>query len=334
MNGLTPQQQGFALETLIHTQLSKIHGLECLREQDIRNRYDQSFNGIDHWIIRGNHSILIQDKWCETNTQHESTQFIHCAERIKMRCPNMTYTLLWACKKRPGRHALATLSEEGVIILVHDSSIEQLAQLVASKVCQKFGVSQEQRSASEHAILIIPTPTAPPPSSVQPVLHSSRQQSTSWDNTQTGRNAIQNLKRTIQSIQKLFRLVRESLHDTKLPVIHQIVANAIPASESDWTSGKFKSIDYFAFAEQIESICRPSPYYTCSENDYMYFVRVCSVSKQLVPLVKEYNQDRQRMLRANSQYVNTIPTLDSHEKLLPYEIYTSLLKYCYDYSRD
>lgn len=355
MNGSTPQQQGFALESLIHDALKQYHEFECLREQDIRNKYrDQSMNGVDHWIICRNHSILIQDKWKETCSQSDVTQFLTCADRIKSRCPNMKFTLLWVSKKLPTSHALTTLLERDTLFVTRATSIEDLAQLVVKKVCEKFEINSTTASYTSTRMApqvqtqqvytqfsedpveeYIPTPSAPPPSSRQPVLPSSRQQSHSWDNNQIGRDTIQNMKRIIRSIQKLFqKWIIEGLHDTKLPVLHQIVANAIPASESDWTNGTFKSIDYFAFAEQIESICRPSPSYSCSENDYRYFVRVCSFSKLLAPLAKSYNEVRQVMLRANSHYGKTIPTFDSHEKVIAYESYTSLLKYCYDYSRD
>lgn len=56
----SPVELGFELEHLIHNALSKINGFECMREQDIRNLFnDQSFNGVDHWIKYKDNHILI-----------------------------------------------------------------------------------------------------------------------------------------------------------------------------------------------------------------------------------------------------------------------------------
>jgi hypothetical protein len=142
MNESTPQDQGFALEFLIHTALKHCHALQCLREQDIRTMYnDQSMNGVDHWIICGLDNILIQDKWKEVVTQHEVTQFLHCVERIKKRCDSeANFFLIWACKHLPSAHALTTLREAGVSILNCPISIQSLARLVVLDVCEWIGI--------------------------------------------------------------------------------------------------------------------------------------------------------------------------------------------------
>jgi hypothetical protein len=347
MNGSTPQEQGFALESLIHDALKQYHELECLREQDIRNKYrDQSMNGVDHWIICGNHSILIQDKWKETCSQSDVTQFLTCADRIKNRCPSMKFTFLWVSKKLPTSHALTTLLERDTLFVTCATSIEDLAHLVVKKVCEKFEINTSTASqpTTTHRIMApqlsedpveeySPTPSAPPPT--RPVTRVSNCLNISHDSTIDGNDSIRNLKRIIHKIQiKYFRIIKESLHDTKIPILWQYVINELPESEADWVNGQFAEINYDSFLEQVERCCKPSHSYRCSENDYLFYIRVRRISTQLSPLAQEYNNVRESMLLANSAYAQRLPSLRCRAQPVIYEEYTSLLKYCYDYVKD
>ena len=348
MNGSTPQQQGFALESLIHDALNQYHELECLREQDIRNKYrDQSMNGVDHWIICGNHSILIQDKWKETCSQSDVTQFLTCADRIKSRCPSMKFTLLWVSKKLPTSHALTTLLERDTLFVTRATSIEDLAQLVVKKVCEKFEINTSTASQPNTINRIMapqapiqlsedpveeysPTPSAPPPT-----IRAPNRLDVSWDSTIYGIDCIRNLKRIIHKIQtKHFRIIKESLHDTKIPVLWQYVINELPESEADWANGQFTEINFDSFIKKVGGCCKPSYSCRCSENDYMFYIRLRGISTQLSPLTQEYNNIRNSMLRANSAYAQRIPSLQCSAYPYTYEEYISLLKKCYDYVKD
>jgi hypothetical protein len=95
----TPSEQGILLEDRIHAALSWLPNTECMREQDIRAKFnDQSINGVDHWICKESIHVLIQDKWKDSpTTQQEVSQFLSCVERIQARCDQTaTFYLIWA----------------------------------------------------------------------------------------------------------------------------------------------------------------------------------------------------------------------------------------------
>ena len=139
---MNPVQEGFALEEIIHNASSKIPELtKSLRENGIRSHFgDNSLNGVDHWIHRGNTHILIQDKWKESMTQQEVSQFLHCADRIKNYISsNDLFYLIWATKKQPTANSLKILQEKGAIIIQCDISIESLARKVLLQVNDCLG---------------------------------------------------------------------------------------------------------------------------------------------------------------------------------------------------
>lgn len=139
---MNPIQEGFALEEIIHNASSKIPNItKSLRENGIRSHFgDNSLNGVDHWIHRGSTHILIQDKWKESMTQQEVSQFLHCADRIKNYISsNDLFYLIWATKKQPTANSLKILQEKGAIIIQCDISIESLARKVLLQVNDCLG---------------------------------------------------------------------------------------------------------------------------------------------------------------------------------------------------
>jgi hypothetical protein len=133
---MTPQQKGFHLEDMIHSALSCIPNLICLREQEIRSKFsDQSLNGIDHWIQYGSNHIFIQDKWSETPAQQsEASQFIMCADRIKKQNPYHTYHYIWASKIKPTAHAMTALNEYKTKVITEPSTLYNLTRKVVIEV--------------------------------------------------------------------------------------------------------------------------------------------------------------------------------------------------------
>jgi hypothetical protein len=169
-------------------------------------------NGVDHWVICGFDNILIQDKWKESVTQHEVTQFLHCVERIKKRCDSdAKFFLIWACKHLPSTYALTTLREAGVSILNCPISIQALARLVVLDVCEWLGIDPTESlksivvqkriregSASENKsedpsvpIASAPAPSAPIHVHLSPKL--IRQPVVQYDETDAGKDAKQTL---------------------------------------------------------------------------------------------------------------------------------------------
>ena len=139
----TPAKQGEELEKLIHDSLFTIPNIKCLREQEIRNYFnDPSFNGVDHWIQYGDKHIFIQDKWRKKTIQPDAAQFCICTQRI-MKKENISRTnayLFWICKNKPTKNMDSVLKEYNVRSLHCDSSIESLARLCVSAVCETLDV--------------------------------------------------------------------------------------------------------------------------------------------------------------------------------------------------
>lgn len=137
----TPQKLGFKLEDLIHKGVSVLDPtFICRKEQDIRDMFkDQSINGVDHWITIGKNHILIQDKWCETFTQVQASQFLNCVKKIRKRLdPSENVFLIWASKCSPTKNAQADMHDEKVKIIVCNVSIQALARHVIEQIASLF----------------------------------------------------------------------------------------------------------------------------------------------------------------------------------------------------
>ncbi len=148
----TPQKMGFKLEDIIHNGVKALHpAFECRREKDIRDTLkDQSLNGVDHWIKIGTYHILIQDKWCETFTQTQASQFLNCAKKIQKRLSPSDYVLrMWVSKCSPTKNAQKDMKDENVQIIVCNVSIQALARHVIEHIASLFGLD------TAHALKVI-----------------------------------------------------------------------------------------------------------------------------------------------------------------------------------
>lgn len=142
---LTPRQLGFKLEELIHDGLKNLDPtLTCLRENEIRKEYKTpSLFGIDHFVTKGNHNIFIQDKWCETSSQtmDQVNQFVVGTQRLQKRIQSSNQdTYIWAAKEKPGANALAVINEFKIELIVCNTSVEALAQLVINTIAKKLNL--------------------------------------------------------------------------------------------------------------------------------------------------------------------------------------------------
>ena len=352
MNGPTPQEQGFALESLIHDALKHCHALQCLREQEIRTMYnDQSINGVDHWVICGLDNILIQDKWKESVTQHEVTQFLHCVERIKKRCDSdAKFFLIWACKHLPSTHALTTLREAGVSILNCPISIQALARLVVLDVCEWLGIDPteslksivvkkriQEGPASENKsedpsdpIVSIPMSSAPIRVPLPPKL--IRQPVVPYDETDDGKNAKQTLESIIRSIQHgPLRKVDHAQRGTTIPDIWRIVSNAFPQDPLQWNATRFKKIDFNAFLKTVKPICVPDSRKKYNSHAYFFYVKLRKISIELSELATQYNALREQLVEQKSAWGKTLPIIRCSPEPMSDEEYKSTVRFCEDY---
>lgn len=157
---LSPSEQGFLLEEIIHDAISKIPGIDKnFRENDIKNHFnDLSLNGVDHWINVGNNHVLIQDKWKDNTGQQEVSQYLQCAERINRRIPrDDNIYLLWVSKISPTSNSVKSLIERGVEILTCSVSVEALAKIAIMRIANCLNID------SVPALLSIPKTSLPVP---------------------------------------------------------------------------------------------------------------------------------------------------------------------------
>ena len=335
MSTLTPSQQGFALEDMIHSALIKLPGVECLREQEIRSRFnDQSLNGVDHWIQFDNQHILIQDKWKESSTtQQEVAQFLGCVERIQARCPvDDVFYLIWAGKNIPTSHSATTLKERSVMITHCPYSIEALARLVVLDVCETFGldpieplrqipVSKKSRVATMTSRREVVTQTVLPSSS-----------SISYDDTDDGKQSKTRLEGMIQQIQNIqFRKINNAQSSSSVPDIWQIYQSAFPQDINKWTDGTFKKIDFNAFIRTMKSVCYPTKTKHFRSHCFFFYVKLRFISVELASAATQYNTLREQMLATKSVWARKLPQIKCTAEPMTDVEYRAQVVNCDDY---
>jgi hypothetical protein len=134
---LTPAEQGFQLEDLVHKQSLTLPGLtHSFRENDIKKFFnDTSLNGIDHWIQVGNTHIFVQDKWKISLNQKEVAQYLNCVSRIQLKLDDSANIhLFWISKCAPTPNSLKMLVERKTHIIIKDTSTEELANVSIKKI--------------------------------------------------------------------------------------------------------------------------------------------------------------------------------------------------------
>jgi len=165
---LSPRQLGFKLEDLIHSGLKNLDTtLKCLRENEIRKQYKtRSLFGIDHFITKGNYNIFIQDKWCETSSQNmdQVNQFIVGTIRLKKLLNSQNQDIyIWVAKEKPGTYALDVLNDFNVELIICNTSIEALAQLVINNIAKKLNLGSAdvkiQQVEKQEQIVPVSQPT-------------------------------------------------------------------------------------------------------------------------------------------------------------------------------
>jgi hypothetical protein len=337
MAELTPSQQGFALEDAIHNALCKLPDVECLREQDIRSKYnDQSLNGVDHWIRYQNTNILIQDKWKETaTTQQEVSQFLGCVERIQARCSSDdVFYLIWAGKNTPTSHSATTLKERTVQIIHCAFSIEALARLVILDVCETLGVdpieSLRQIPVAKKA-RIATIPSRRDVVVVQPQTTASVS-TVPYDETDEGKQAKARLEGMIQQIHNTqFRKINNAQSNSTVPDVWQIYQSAFPQDIHKWTDGTFKKIDFNAFLRTMKAVTYPTKTKHFRSYCFFFYVKLRYISVELATISTQYNNCREQMLANKSVWARKLPQIKCTAEPMTDVEYRAQVVYCEDY---
>ena len=312
--------QGRRLEDIIHAAALKIPGLSrALKELEIRTAFgDSSLNGVDHMISVGSTHILLQDKWKETTTQQEVSQFITCAERIQARLPSMdskaAHTkvyLIWVSKREPTANSAKMLRERNVSLVCCSISLEALARCAILQICECIPISPitpllsiesaekpVPMAPSRHEPIVVPVPVPVP----VPVL--------TFDDTVEGMREIDALKQFITSIRNgVLQRAETAMRMDGIADIYTLWTSAIPKSLDDWWNGSSSKVDFNAYLKTVKNICWPAPRKQLPFRNLCYYTKLRKLSVDLRPLAIDYEMRRKGLLAKKSVWAKGLPVL-------------------------
>jgi len=335
--------QGRRLEDIIHAAALKIPGLtRALKELEIRTAFgDSSLNGVDHMISVGSTHILLQDKWKETTTQQEVSQFITCAERIQARLPGMDSKavhnkvyLIWVSKKEPTANSAKMLRERNVSLVCCGVSLEALARCAILQICECIPISPitpllsiESREKpvpmgpSRHEV-----PTAPSLATLIPVL--------SFDDTAEGKHEIDVLKQFITSIKHgVLQRAENAMHQDGIPDVFMLWQSSMPRSLESWWNGTLTKVDFNAYLKTVKNICWPSPRKQQPFRHLCYYVKVRKLSMDLLSVAQEYETRRKGLLAKKSIWAKALPVFKAEAEPITDAEFRGAVKYTSDYKQ-
>jgi hypothetical protein len=337
----TAADQGRRLEDILHAAALKIPGLtRALKELEIRALFsDPSLNGVDHLLSFGSTHVLIQDKWKETTSQQEVSQFITCAERIQTRLtgPTAIY-LLWVSKKEPTPNSAKMLRERGVSLVCCGVSLEALARCAILQICECVAISPIDpllsiesstkpipMSASRHAPVTVPVASAPPPTPV-PVL--------TFDETPEGKRDQEAMKQFITSIkQGILQRAENAMHQDGIPDVFTLWQSSMPRSLESWWNGTLTKVDFNAYLKTVKNICWPSPKKQLPFRNLCYYVKIRKLSMDFLSVAQEYETRRKALLAKKSVWAKALPVFKADADPITDAEFRGAVKHTSDYKQ-
>lgn len=305
----TPIQQGYQLEEYIHTELSRLSGVQCYRENDIKEEFkDTSLNGVDHWIKKGNVHVFIQDKWKETNTQPEIAQYLTCVERLKrlLTLPEMIH-LVWVSKTPPTAFGIKLLEEKGVLVIVNSKSIQSLAREVYWRVGDLL--EDTLYNSAEY---------------VEPVVRAlQKEKKVSYDETEEGAALFGQLTALQTEIhgwfQKVIMVINNCGGEVRMATIH-----LFPSSIEKW--GEMKKIDYNAFLRQAKKLCVATKTNRVMSHYMEYYAKMRALSVSLSQPITKYTLLRDKLKDNKSLKVKQMSELKCQPEPMSQSEFTAGIK--------
>jgi hypothetical protein len=335
---VTAADQGRRLEDILHAAALKIPGLtRALKELEIRALFsDPSLNGVDHLLSFGSTHVLIQDKWKETTSQQEVSQFITCAERIQTRLTGpTTIYLLWVSKKEPTPNSAKMLRERGVSLVCCGVSLEALARCAILQICECIAISPiqpllsiesstkpEPMSASRHA------PVAPVPATLVPTSTPVP----TFDETAEGKRDIDAMKQFITSIKHgVLQRAENSMHQDGIPDVFTLWQSSMPRSLESWWNGTLTKVDFNAYLKTVKAICWPSPRKQLPFRNLCYYVKMRKLSLDFLSVAQEYETRRKGLLAKKSVWAKALPVLKADAEPITDAEFRGAVKHTSDY---
>ena len=310
--------QGRQLEEIIHAAAQKVPGISrVLRELEIRSFFgDSSLNGVDHMITMGSVHVLVQDKWKETTTQQEVSQFITCAERIQSRLDKSDKIyLIWCSKREPTSNSAKMLNERNVTQVCCGVSLEALSRCVILQICECLSVSPiaslmsiesvvkpVPMGPSRHAAVAVPIAVAPV-SVVAPVVLP-------FDETAEGKREIDAMKQLITSIRNgILQRAETAMRMDGIPDIYMLWTSAMPKSLEDWWSGTVTKVDFNGYLKMVKNICWPTSKKHLPFRNLCYYTKLRKISVEFATLACDYELRRKGLLGKKSVWAKALPVL-------------------------
>jgi hypothetical protein len=324
---MNPSQEGFLLEDVISKAVQHLTGVEKnMRENEIKIHFnDGSLNGVDHWISMGNKHILIQDKWKESNTQQEVSQFLTCADRIHSRLNSEDEVyLIWACKKEPTLNSTISLQERGATVVSCSQGLDSLSKCIILEIASILDIDSTKALQSIPR-LNIAKPLAPSKRSIQttPTL--------SFDETDEGKRMIEEMKAFIQRIQTVLKKVEGAIQMDGIFEVGSIYTTSFPKSSDDWWSSRFSKIDFTAFLKTVKSICWPTNKKKLQSRSLCHYVKLRKLTLELSALANEYDGKRKGLLLKKSSWGKQLPVFKAVADPISEAEYKGALENCEDY---
>lgn len=327
----TPIEMGFNLEEIIHASVACLPGVTACRETEIRAKFgDPSLNGVDHLITIGTTHLLIQDKWKESVSQPEVSQFLTCAERIRGRLPATdTIYLLWVSKIMPTTHAKKILEEHGVNLVVCGVSVEALARCAICQIGEcvdldpsdalKMIKNTKRPEAMDKARRELSVTSIPPV--LMPI----------YDETEEGRRDKTELNLTISTIVTILSRVSNAISYDASYDVRTLWETQLPRPGDDWWSGKFSKIDYTGFLKAIKAICCPTAKKHLQSRQLYLYVKLRKASVELATHATVYEAKRKHMLTKKSLVAKSLPTFKVTAEPITEAEFKSNATHCEDY---
>ncbi len=324
---MNPAEQGRTLEDIIYSAVQHIPEVEKnLRENDIRQHFnDASLNGVDHWIQIQKTHFLIQDKWKESNTQQEVSQFLTCAERIQNRIEETdTVYLLWVSKKEPTANSMKLLHEKGAILICCSINIESLAKLAILQICECLTLD------STKALQSIVSTNKPSP--MERKAKYTVAQTLSYDDTEEGKKEIDEMKKIIEQIQNnILRKVEMSINMDAIPDTYNLWRGLKPTNPEDWYNGKVSKFDYDAFLKSIKGICWPTKQKKLQSRYLFFYTKLRKISVDFAVLASQYESKRKTLLTKKSSWAKLLTSLKVKAEPMSEAEFKGALENCEDY---
>jgi hypothetical protein len=338
---ITAADQGRRLEDILHAAALKIPGItRALKELEIRALFsDPSLNGVDHLLSFGSTHVLIQDKWKETTSQQEVSQFITCAERIQTRLtgPTIIY-LLWVSKKEPTPNSAKMLRERGVSLVCCGVSLEALARCAILQICECVAISPidpllsiesstkpTPMSASRHAPVAVPTVPAPasPPTPVP---------TPTFDETPEGKRDQEAMKQFITGIKHgILQRAENAMHQDGIPDVFTLWQSSMPRSLESWWNGTLTKVDFNAYLKTVKNICWPSPRKQLPFRNLCYYVKIRKLSMDFLSVAQEYETRRKGLLAKKSIWAKALPIFKADAEPITDAEFRGAVKHTSDY---